>query len=971
MPAAGYRVKCVLSQTTGRCKFEVYTPTGRKSTKKAEDIRTSTQLKRIEESARKKAVRQGVEKARKAKQQQPIREPRKPRKCSKSRPLITCKIGRGDTCSWYCNGKRTTVSDMLKRGISKQQLQKAKDNARLYVIKKSFMALKQKRQQLVKQGGGFAKLSAYEKFRKAAEVLGLVKKGESVRQMYKDNPGLAAQLKKIGKLEQAKKLVATAFPLTTILSKTQDQVLSEITSTSDRVAEGLTLPSSLKSKTRTPRASERESERSRTSSKTPARPPPTQQPQQTVSPVFVPWTGTELPLSEPIPSPLMVSQQTGSLPPLPSAAELPPATAMPFGLPCFILKNPTKADLQKIAKDYKLDTAGMNWNQDVPHLCVELASKWPLDCFSNGYKPLQILGQGVYGVVMKLCKGSKCDRAAKLNILGLATETKWLKFYNEMGEAVHLNNAQKEVELQKKAGKLAPKIYSEQRCKLPSDAADLYIVEMEMMDGALKDLLAADPETYITKKEVKPAGKQILIKVFTLLKGLHDKGIYHNDSHFGNFLYKGKNKEVPDLYVSDFGRAGSDTRGNAIYNDYTQALSNFFFYSDNEHDYTMLSDEELRGVMKAAKLKESDAAGVLKWFQKRTHHQRLLQQNVPRKARAQPMPFGLPCAAVAAPLTVEKLKAIATQYGLDTSVIDWKVSIAQLCKDLAESWPAKCFTDKYLAKRILGQGTYGVVMLLCKGNVCDRAAKLNIVKLGQGAEDWYEGTAMDVQVSAVKREVKYQKQAGDIAPTIYAEHRCTLPNKTELYVVEMEVVDGNLDSHLRTSGSYTDAWNNLNQQGEDLLVNIFNLITTMHKRGIVHSDLHFGNILFKHEGYKIKLFIGDYGFATAADEEILDRDYYAVIDNLESLMSGKYKVQWSLKEDVLKRIMERAVDMPQAVKDELLLRLYNIPLPGKKTAARRRPTKKVAKRKAAAKRPAKKAAAKRKPAAKKKAARRR
>lgn len=970
MPAAGYRVKCVLSQTTGRCKFEVYTPSGRKSAKKAEDIRSPTQLKRIEESARKKAVRQGVEKARKAKQQQPIRKPRKPRACSKSRPLITCKIGKGDTCRWYCNGKPTTVSDMLKRGISKQQLQKAKDSARLYAIKKSFMAVKQKRKEVKR--GDFGKLSVYEKFRKAAEVLGLVKKGESARQMYKEVPDLAAQLRKIAKLEQAKKLVAAAFPLTTILSKTQDQVLSDIPSTSDRVAEGLTLPSSLKSKT---------PERSKTRTKTPARPAPTQQQQQaTVSPVFVPWTGSELPLSVSTPSPLLVSQQTSSLPPLPSASELPVAE-MPYGLPCFIMKRATKEDLQNMAKDYKLDTRGLDWDRPLPELCAALAKRWPLNCFSKGYQPKEILGQGVYGAVMLLCKGNKCDRAAKLNLLGVAQNLRGVRFYGKRGETVSATEVLRENDYQRQAASLgvAPKIYNELQCRLPNNAVELYVVEMEMMDGALKDLVSTTPEKYITKKEVTPAGKQILVKVLSLLKVLHDKGIYHNDAHFGNFLYKGKNKDVPDLYVSDFGKAGPDAGGYSLQTDYGQAFWNFFSYTEHEHDWSMLSEKELEDILKAAKLNAGETAFMKRYFEdERTKQDQIKQQLA--AIQAQPlvqhqtpeaaMPFGLPCAvgALKPPATVAKLKAIAKQYSLDTSNVDWSQSVNELCAVLAKRWPVKCFTNSYKAARLLGQGTYGVVMLLCKGNLCDRAAKLNIIKLGQGAEDWYEGTALDVQVSEVKREIKYQKQAGDIAPTIYAEHRCTLPNKTELYVVEMEVMDGNLDSHLRTSGSYTDAWYNLNQQGEDLLVNIFNLITTMHKRGIVHSDLHFGNILYKWEGHKVKLFIADYGFATTADEEILDRDYYGVVSSLESLMSGKYKVQWSLKEDVLKRVMQRAVDMPQSVKDELLTRLYNRPLPRRK-AAKRKP---AAKKKAAAKRPAKrKPAAKKRPVKKKAAARRR
>ncbi len=187
-----------------------------------------------------------------------------------------------------------------------------------------------------------------------------------------------------------------------------------------------------------------------------------------------------------------------------------------------------------------------------------------------------------------------------------------------------------------------------------------------------------------------------------------------------------------------------------------------------------------------------------------------------------------------------------------------------LCKTIEAELPTMCHLDRYKVIKVLGQGQYGLVLLMeSKTDPQDRIA----VKLGQIPEG-QEAQARDM----LTEEVNLQKEfhSIDLAPAVI----CFDSNDT-IGVIVMEPVNGVLKELMCEMD---------NVQG--LVDSVVSIMEVMKHYKITHGDMHSGNIAYRHHpDGSIQLLLIDFGFAST-------RKYNPAVD-AEQLLSELVEIEQS------------------------------------------------------------------------------
>lgn len=177
------------------------------------------------------------------------------------------------------------------------------------------------------------------------------------------------------------------------------------------------------------------------------------------------------------------------------------------------------------------------------------------------YKILDTLGKGFYGEVYKIKYKNKIYALKEQNI-------------NKHHLAKTFLN---EINFMKKVNKIRPRI-SPIYYKSWINNNKGYILTEYINCGTLDEYIKNNVLSVEDNKKIK-----------NILKILHKNGIYHSDSHRGNFLVKcNKNNKAIKFYINDFGL--SQDKNSLIKRNYE-----YYNYNNNFKDY--LNDREIDDIL--------------------------------------------------------------------------------------------------------------------------------------------------------------------------------------------------------------------------------------------------------------------------------------------------------------------------------------------------------------------------------------
>lgn len=260
-------------------------------------------------------------------------------------------------------------------------------------------------------------------------------------------------------------------------------------------------------------------------------------------------------------APALLMDLVAPLPPTPRAD-----IAMLLGAPCLGTDVSIEA-LKQVMPLYAVNVPPELWSRSLEEICKELAHMWPSKCFSGKWLPKRFIGLGRNGAVYLMCEADKCERVAKIQLLTPDTDPLKIETFpladGHKIETIPLRAVMKEVDMQRKVGPtLAPALYKAQVCRLPAvqskDSRKIIVIEMELFSGHLKQFWRRRKAQLQTGTDLTEHGKRYVRYWGSMIRALHRLGVYHNDLHIGNLLYKtvekdGKRKER--FVISDYGRA--------------------------------------------------------------------------------------------------------------------------------------------------------------------------------------------------------------------------------------------------------------------------------------------------------------------------------------------------------------------------------------------------------------------------------
>jgi len=169
-----------------------------------------------------------------------------------------------------------------------------------------------------------------------------------------------------------------------------------------------------------------------------------------------------------------------------------------------------------------------------------------------------------------------------------------------------------------------------------------------------------------------------------------------------------------------------------------------------------------------------------------------------------------------------------------------------------KNWKEACniikrkYPDYYVYK-ILGSGVYGVTFLLCSKHkpTCDK-----VIKVGFSNRKDYE------------KEVRMQKifaKYGFAPKILYSEY----DNNNNNMVIIMDRIDTTLENYLMKNKSKDEI--------NDIFSKIIKLIENIQEKGLVHADLHSGNIGLIQTKKGIQPILIDFGFSDKIDKKLANK----------------------------------------------------------------------------------------------------
>ena len=156
--------------------------------------------------------------------------------------------------------------------------------------------------------------------------------------------------------------------------------------------------------------------------------------------------------------------------------------------------------------------------------------------------------------------------------------------------------------------------------------------------------------------------------------------------------------------------------------------------------------------------------------------------------------------------------------------------------------------SKYKTGKLLGQGAFGAVYKLSDEKVLKIINASNyVLPKKKEMDEWGEG--LDQVVNEIKSMEKLNET--EISPKIYDYWISNNNNSLQVYIV-MEFKGITLNNWLYKENR------ELKKEEKDI---IEKKIDIMHKKGIVHRDLHSDNILVEEKNGKTDFFISDFGLS--------------------------------------------------------------------------------------------------------------
>lgn len=175
-----------------------------------------------------------------------------------------------------------------------------------------------------------------------------------------------------------------------------------------------------------------------------------------------------------------------------------------------------------------------------------------------------------------------------------------------------------------------------------------------------------------------------------------------------------------------------------------------------------------------------------------------------------------------------------------------------------------CLKEPLKVKKVLGKGAFGTVFKV------DNKTAVKITNLNM-----YQQFGLDVDKS-IESEYKICRLAGElgIGPHVYDTYNCCGAFGNCYSIMYMEMIHG------KTLASWLDD-NHSTVEIKRVFDHLETAINTLHKNGIVHNDLHPGNIYVKQENKKvIGVYLIDFGLSSdlknatnmlySSDKEVLN-----------------------------------------------------------------------------------------------------
>lgn len=272
---------------------------------------------------------------------------------------------------------------------------------------------------------------------------------------------------------------------------------------------------------------------------------------------------------------------------------------------------------------------------------------------------------------------------------------------------------------------------------------------------------------------------------------------------------------------------------------------------------------------------------------------RTVTKKLPRQAKpVLPIPWNEPCSSrLSQEPTVADLQILADDYGMDVTGINWTLPVSQICQQLSTRWPKSCVSSGFFPTKVLATGASGLVLLLCRKRKCNRVLKLQLPQRpGSKEEVLYEDQQAIYPITHQEliEEVQFQKMAYPMAPEIFRHGYCILPRGRQVYVIEMEKMDGTWWELFPKEVVLVEG-DKLNARGLEFIEPVFRLLNQFHEKGLIHGDLHSSNVFYKlnlETGLTTPVF-GDFGASYPVPKD--DADKHKTEDFVYFLLVESYR----------------------------------------------------------------------------------
>lgn len=199
---------------------------------------------------------------------------------------------------------------------------------------------------------------------------------------------------------------------------------------------------------------------------------------------------------------------------------------------------------------------------------------------------------------------------------------------------------------------------------------------------------------------------------------------------------------------------------------------------------------------------------------------------------------------------------------------DFTINIKQIKpKNKRGKYP--CFNNYKIINKI-GNGEYGSVWLVKKGKK-KYALKVQTIdmKIMSDLSETYK---------RLENELKKSELMGKygIGPKVYDYYICADGNMVNVILIMEYMNYGTLESYLR-----------IHSLKESDQIQILDKMKKMHKLGIIHGDIHEGNILVKKMKGKFYFYLGDFGFSKDFNQ-IKQNRIKSDLRSLDNIIQNEY-----------------------------------------------------------------------------------